>query len=54
MILDEASGEIVASEPDLFDGVVSLARDGSRFRIVQQSAGAVTIWAGACGAAAAE
>ncbi len=49
MSLNEASGEMVAGEPELFDGVVSLARDGSRFRIVQQSAGGVSIWGGSCG-----
>lgn len=50
VVFDEAADVMEAGPPEMFDGVVSIARDGSAFRIAQQSAGAVMVWGGPCAA----
>lgn len=54
VLFDEASGEAAAAAPTVFDGVVTMARSGDRFSIVQTNAGGAMIWTGACVAAGAD
>jgi hypothetical protein len=48
LVFDEANGEQTAGPPTLFDGIVSMSRDGVRFLLTQQSAGGMTVWTGSC------